>query len=208
MREIQRSPSFNPQTDHVYMSGVVDLGNLKGQVNEWVRDATEKGYGSTVSFEHFGHHGILHGPVGDVPPSRSALGDGSTHQITPDAWGEINFNWDPEKSLAVFHGCNSLEFGKTFQKQQPDVQWVAGFTSPSYPSVSQRYRLLPDKLKMNDNIFFVGGHTRQSIKSYMQELSGAPLWSEPMTVTNGTDSFETYENPFPPEPSSSTDDEE
>jgi len=29
-----------------------------------------------------------------------------------------------------------------------------------------------------------------------------------MTVTNGTDSFETYENPFPPEPSSSTDDEE
>jgi len=190
------------------MSGVVDLGNLKGQVNEWVRDAGEKGYGSTVSFEHFGHHGILHGPVGDVPPSRFALGDGSTHQITPDSWGQINFNWDPEKSLAVFHGCNSLEFGKTFQKQQPEVQWVGGFTSPSYPSVSQRYRLLPDKLKMSDNIYFVGGHTRRSMQSYMQEQSGAPLWSEPMTVTNGTDSFETYANPFPPEPSSSTDDEE
>jgi len=199
MREIVGSPTFDPETDHVYMAGVVDLGNLKSQVETWVRDAGDKGYGKTVSFEHFGHHGVDHGPIGDVRPSSSALGNGATHQITPDAWGQINFNFDPERSLAVFHGCNSLQFARVFGKQQPDVNAVAGFTSWSFPSTSQRYRLLPDKLSVNNDVYFIGGEHKWSFNRYFQEQSGAPQWAQPMTVESETDSYQTYTNPNPPE---------
>jgi RHS repeat-associated protein len=156
--EIEASPSFDPKHDHVYEAGVLDLGRLRDQVDVWVKDAKTNNYGRTVAFDVFGHTGGRDGPRADMTATGpSKLGDDQRddRQMSPAGWAAIDFNWDTERSIAVFHGCHSFGFAQKFKDLQPDLNSAAGFRGFSYPSQDPLFRLAP--LEIQSEVYFVGG---------------------------------------------------
>lgn len=60
-------------------------------------------------------HSASDGPIGNTEASQYSLsmqtGDSNDKgQITLEGWGEIDFNFDSEKSILVFYGCRTYSF--------------------------------------------------------------------------------------------------
>jgi RHS repeat-associated protein len=117
-KQIETSKSFDKTKDHIYFIEISDLGQLKDKVEENIKDAEKNGYGLTVELSFFSHGGG-DGPVGGKKASTDNLKDvtGSpldNKQLSPSGWKKISFNFDPERSLAAFYGCNTLDFAQKF----------------------------------------------------------------------------------------------
>jgi RHS repeat-associated protein len=123
--------------DAIYVINAFDLGTLKSQVDADVYEAKQKGYGKTVEFSEWGHGGS-DGPRGEfvVTSVDDRLGEGKkeNRQLKFSSWANIDFNFDPKHSLAVFYGCKELDFAERFLKAQPSLQFAGGYDESSYPS--------------------------------------------------------------------------
>lgn len=122
--EVMGSKDFDPKKDHVYVIQVTAMSDLFAEVGKVVKDANEKGYGKTVEFSLWSHNGQSKGPVG----SRSSVpgfnvGDEDMdgiedQQMNSAGWSAIDFNFDPDRSIANFYGCYSSGFAEQFSKYQ------------------------------------------------------------------------------------------
>ena len=139
-REIEKSKHYNSETDHVYIQTVGDLGTLADRVNNIVQDAAKNGYGMTVEASFYTHAGV-DGPMGDVPTSgkynlRLETGDRmDDKQLSTTGWQNINWNFDPNNSIATFYGCRSAGFAQRFFDLS-NVQYTAGQAGRVGPSYS------------------------------------------------------------------------
>ena len=127
--EILNSPGFDKNKDHVYVIQIFDLGKLKEEVDKKVNDAKKKGYGLTVEASFFSHAGG-DGPQGTVETSKNSLKSvtGSNldkKQLSPSGWKEINFNFDPNESVAAFYGCNTDVFAQKYLNYS-NVKYTVG----------------------------------------------------------------------------------
>jgi hypothetical protein len=119
MNEIHNSKGYDRKKDHVYFIESHDLGALQNQISNSVADAEKNGSGLTVELSIYGHNGSKDGPVGAMPTSMNALSDitgdmRDNKQLSPDGWKNINFNFDPNNSVAAFYGCNTDQFAQKF----------------------------------------------------------------------------------------------
>lgn len=127
-KEIERS---YPE-DKIITLEVSDLGKLKSLVENNLKTAKEEGYGSTIEVAFFGHGG-MDGPIGSEPVSGNYNLANETYlpedrnQLSPKGWGAIDWNFDPEKSLAAFYGCNTAGFAEQFLSFT-NVKYAAGIT--------------------------------------------------------------------------------
>lgn len=134
VREIQSSPTYDPEKDFVYYIDLEkDSRLLSTIIEEKVNHANKNNYGLTVELSTYGHGGS-DGPV--MGTQHTGKDDLSKHQgrpldagqLTPDGWAAINFNFDRENSIAVFYGCKTEEFAQRFLIMQ-NVKYSAGLSS-------------------------------------------------------------------------------
>ncbi|WP_255424449.1 RHS repeat-associated core domain-containing protein [Apibacter sp. HY039] len=134
-KEIKKN---NPK-DKVVELTVKDLGKLKEVVESEVQKARKEGYGMTVEASFFWHGGT-DGPVGELV----TLGQYNLRletgvfddrgQLSPEGWGLIDWNFDPNGSIAVFYGCNTEPFASNFLNYS-NVKYssgMAGYSGGSY----------------------------------------------------------------------------
>ena len=137
-REIMNSKSFNSEKDHIYMINIGDLGDLGERIQNIVNDARANGYGMTVEASFYTHGGT-DGPVGDKITSgdynlRNVSGSGlDRNQLSGEGWKKINWNFDPENSVAAFYGCHTAGFAERFFDVS-NVAFTAGQGGSSGPS--------------------------------------------------------------------------
>lgn len=119
-REIKSSKEFDAKKDHVYVINLwTDKRLLKTIVEEKILDANKNGYGETVELDTYGHGGT-DGPVigenatGTDDVSKTYGNPIDLGQLNPDGWSKINFNFDPNNSIAAFYGCKTEEFAQRF----------------------------------------------------------------------------------------------
>jgi RHS repeat-associated protein len=117
---------------HIIKIQAYDLGKLHQQIDDVVSDAKRKGFGKTVELSVWGHQGREDGPKGRDKTSGPHAVDG--YQLNSAGWNEIDFNFDPDGSIAVFYGCNNVSFPQRFLAQRSDLRFAASYGVASYPS--------------------------------------------------------------------------
>jgi len=135
VNEIQTSESFDKTKDVVVFATITDLGKLEDLAKTSTKYYEQQGYGKTAEVSFFGHHGT-DGPSGSEEASKNNLADvtgsrgaeGDQLQLSPTGWKNIDFNFDPNGSIAAFYGCMSSEFAEKFLVYQPTVTYTAGIT--------------------------------------------------------------------------------
>jgi len=127
----------------IYKVQAYDLGKLGDRIAEITAEAKKYGYGKTVELSIWGHQGQENGPTGrNLTSGPHAV---EKKQLDFAGWEKIDFNFDPQKSIAVFYGCNSLSFPQHFLTQRSDLRFAAAFGISSYPSYSnKRYERVDD----------------------------------------------------------------
>jgi RHS repeat-associated protein len=139
-REIESQKEFNSKKDHVYMVEIGDLGTLGDRVSGMVQDATDNRYGMTVEASFY-THGAVDGPVGDVSTTGEYNLKNETglafddKQLSTTGWSNINWNFDPNNSVAAFYGCRTAGFAERFFDYS-NVQYTAGQGGRVGPSSS------------------------------------------------------------------------
>jgi hypothetical protein len=119
-----------------------DLGKLGDRVSDIVKDATPKGYGLTTEVSFY-THGATQGPIGDLVstgPYSLQKATGlvlDSKQITPEGWGNINWNFDSQNSIAAFYGCHTAGFAEKFFDYS-NVAFTAGQGGSAGPSYSTK----------------------------------------------------------------------
>ncbi len=189
MKEIMNSPEFDISNDTIFISEFDHLGEIGEKVREFVNEAEMHNYGKTVEVDFFSHSG-LDGPIGRLPvePSSVRLGQSLSDraQLKMSEWENINFNWD-SNSVAVFYGCQSLNFAKDFLEIQPNLQYVAGYEKSvkAYPSLQKQEWDPAFWLSDNDNIYWVGGKEGNLDKAYLYSTFGT-MGAERLTLVSRT----------------------
>lgn len=130
IEQIKKQKNYNDKLDKIYYIEVSDLGKLEEEVERRVEEAICEGYGKTVEVSFFGHGGG-DGPIGRIEASRNSLSDITRRpfdgrQLSPTGWKEIDFNFDPDGSFAVFYGCKTIDFAQQFLHLQPNVKFTSG----------------------------------------------------------------------------------
>ena len=118
--------------DKVIFIDDFNLENLKGNIEKNVEQAKKEGYDVTKEFSVFGHMG-KDGPKGYFPENSTSplhlynrTGDiYDKGQMTLEGWKSIDYNFDPNNSIAAFYGCHSTEFAKAFM-EVTNVKYTAG----------------------------------------------------------------------------------
>ena len=115
--------------DKIVMLEVSDLGKLEKLVNQNVSESQREGYGKTVEVSFYGHGGT-DGPVGAIATSQNSLSDITGNpedrgQLSAEGWKQINWNFDPDRSIAAFYGCDTSDFAHKFL-QYSNVKYSAG----------------------------------------------------------------------------------
>jgi len=139
--EIESSENFDPSKDVVFLVDGQNLNTFKQKVELLTREAEKRGFGKTVELSFYGHNGD-DGPRGEVETNSidpSLRKYGQLHLLE---WSSVDYNFDPEKSLAAFYGCESDEFAYSFLNNVSDLRASAGTIETSYPSISQSKREL------------------------------------------------------------------
>ncbi len=147
-------------------------------VDQWTKEAGEKGYGKTAELSFYSHTGVEDGPralhrTSDGLEAHSRHGQ---NQLKVSAWAAINFNWAEEGSLAAFYGCDSLNFAKKFAGIQP-VEFVAGYEKgvKAFPSQQKDARDVPLLgFTRGQNVYWVGG-TGGNGWAYVTSVEATPI---------------------------------
>ncbi|PKV51716.1 hypothetical protein ATE84_3814 [Aquimarina sp. MAR_2010_214] len=114
-REINSLEEYN----HVFMKEYKDLWEIAGFVAECIKKVESKKWKKT-SEVCFYCHGGTDGPVGEVETSQYNLADETgqkqwdSKQMSLKGWKQINFNFDPNYSIAAFYGCKNITFAENF----------------------------------------------------------------------------------------------
>jgi RHS repeat-associated protein len=179
----------SPETEvcnppHIYKIQAYDLGKLKDQIDGVVAEAKKYGYGKTVEVSIWGHQGKEHGPRGRDPTSGPYAVDRT--QLDPEGWRQIDFNFDPDQSIAAFYGCNSLAFPERFMNQHSDVRFAAAFGVGSYPSYSNtRYVRVDDYEHVQGHyaIYYWGrGHQWEKEEGLTLFARGSEFGGDPQEI--------------------------
>jgi hypothetical protein len=97
-----------------------NLGNLKEHIEEDIKNAKAEGYGKTLEFTVFSHGGQSDGPVGTYSENNPldlslATNDKADQgQMIASGWANIDYNFDPNNSVATFYGCNTSGWAEKF----------------------------------------------------------------------------------------------
>lgn len=108
-KDIESSPGFNKEKDHVALIEITDLGLLAKQVSDVVTEMSRM-YGKTVEAGIY-THSALDGPIGTVPVTGGDQVDSrdGNVQMNLNGWSKINFNWSGNNDRCLFYGCNSAK---------------------------------------------------------------------------------------------------
>lgn len=113
-REIEAYDEFN----YVYLYQITDLWLLKEYMDKCIEEINNKCYKHTTEVSFF-THSATDGVAGTVPTSKYSLydrtgNDDDKFQMTLEGWEQINFNFDPYKSIVNFYGCRASTFAENF----------------------------------------------------------------------------------------------
>jgi hypothetical protein len=127
---IESSKFFDPAKDKVVVLQVTDMAQIKTMVENTV-STYSKQYGATTEVGVWSH-AARQGPIGTEPTSSNAIG---SSQMSPEGWGNINFNWKQNDASMAFYGCN------TGNELSTSGQWQGSFARtisdlPNFKNVS------------------------------------------------------------------------
>lgn len=137
-------------------------------------------YGKTAEFNLWSH-GALDGPKGGVNTTGEFALD--KYHLSPEGWGNINFNWKDEGAKAMFYGCRSA--CAVDDKGIPITSWaqtismngnmknveVWGQTTRSWPSLDSRDGISPIGTHHDYPTYMLGGGNRGGIDGMYRRLS-------------------------------------
>ena len=158
--QITSHKNYDSKSDYVYMIPLTDLGLLGDIVATSTKDAQSKGYGLTFEASFFTHGGV-DGPSGDLETSgtfnlKDITGNPADKlQLSPEGWSQINWNFDPKKSVAAFYGCQTASFAEIFFNYS-NVAYTAGQdfkVGPTYSLNKWNSVYFPGK---KDNVYYRG----------------------------------------------------
>ncbi len=138
-REIE---AYDKQWSYVFIYKYDDLWEIKDFVDKAIKKVKENSWLQTTEVCFFSHAGT-DGPVGNTRTSKYNLADETGReawdkkQMSLDGWKQINFNFDPNNSIAVFYGCKGVTFAENFIDIQ-NVQYTAANGGGSADSESYK----------------------------------------------------------------------
>jgi len=149
---------------------ISDLGKLGDAVDEVVQDLSPY-FGQTAEFGLWSH-GALDGPRGLTAITGNYALDGRF--MTPEGWGNINFNWKEEGSRAMFYGCRTA--ASVDDKGSAVIPWaqtismndnmqnveVWGQSTRSWPSTDPKYVISPSGAHSYPTYMIGAGYGRAS----------------------------------------------
>ncbi len=116
-----------------------NLGNLKSNVAKELAQAKKDGYGETLELSVFSHNGA-DGPKGGYyednakdlskEPGMTIFERG---QMSKENWGDVDFNFNKDNSIATFYGCNSASWAEQFFSMSKEVKFAAGIAGKAGP---------------------------------------------------------------------------
>ena len=115
---VNQIKKLNPNDKLIYIDDE-NLGNLKNNIETQIKEAKKQGYGKTLELSVFSHNGN-DGPKGYYDPnnaldlSRETGSEFEKRQMSPENWGNIDYNFNPKNSIAVFYGCSSITWAEKF----------------------------------------------------------------------------------------------
>jgi len=157
--------------DAYVIRSVSDLGTIGDLVQQDVEKYSPQ-FGKTAEFGLWSH-GALEGPIGSEDTSGPYKLD--DHQMSPEGWGNINFNWKEGDAKALFYGCRTATeepgqataWARTISRN-PNMENVAvyGQTVRSWPSESPDRVYSPSGTPpylsyLGGNIYMVGAGERR-----------------------------------------------
>ncbi len=104
---------------YIFIKQYEDLWEIKSFVDESIKKVKQNGWLKTTEVCFYSHGGT-DGPVGEINTSKYNLADETgrkewdSKQMSLDGWKQIDFNFDPDNSIAAFYGCKSINFAENF----------------------------------------------------------------------------------------------
>jgi hypothetical protein len=163
----------HPNDKLIYINDT-NLGNLKNNIESALNQANAEGYGKTVELSVFGHNGA-DGPKGgyfsenSLDLSRETGSPTERGQISPENWGNINYNFDSKASIASFYGCNSASWAEKFM-ELTNVKYtsgIAGKAGGSYTAKGDFSRTLRNFFMPSSGVYLRSQYNGKVLPMYL-----------------------------------------
>lgn len=132
-QDIRSSPDFDPSRDRIERRSIQELGQI-GPELQGIKANNDAAGRDTVEVDIISHGGT-DGPIGARDTSSDPLPEWAP-QMSMEGWRKLDFDWAPEGSRLILHGCNTGPgFGKRLSAE-PNMAGVEvwGQSASSFPS--------------------------------------------------------------------------